>query len=224
MKRGVAPVHFWIPEITRKIKWIPLTLFLSIQKLAPLYIIISNSKYIFIRILIVLSSIIGTLIQLSSLNIIILLTYSSISHTSWIILAGILRNLLFFLYFFIYLLLLILIIHFLKTRFSTNILRKNINISLIINLLSFRGVPPLLGFLPKWIIVINGIEIVNIKRLIFIIILISCLNTFIYIRIFSLKSINTPFKKKEEKHSSVIFLSRAFLNIIPLPTLFLNII
>lgn len=216
LKRGVAPIHFWIPEISRNIKIKSLGAFLSIQKLAPLFILINNCKIKIATIFIIFSIILGTLRQLSSLNINILLSYSSVSHTRWIILAGLLSNQMYFIYFSVYTIILILILYSLRKFNSSVLFRKDKTLSLILNLLSFRGVPPLLGFFPKWMVILSSISWNRTKIIVFLLIVLSCINIYIYIRIFTLKTVNEQEKEKEKKSYNKRFLLSSMLNFFPI--------
>lgn len=89
-----------------------------------------------------------------------IITFSSINHSSWILASLALKFNLWLNYFLIYTLLSILIIKNLENNKILHI--NNINSSrtskeskfnLIINFFSLAGIPPLLGFLPKLILV-----------------------------------------------------------------------
>jgi len=66
---------------------------------------------------------------------------------------------------------------------------------LALNLLSIAGIPPLIGFIPKWIILKEIIQINNRTLIIIIMLLISAINFFIYIRIIN----ETLLYKKDNK-------------------------
>lgn len=101
----------------------------------------------------------------------------------------IIRETLWFFYIFLYSLLIriicflfyILNIYFINQLFINNI-NFFIKINLLINFLSLGGLPPFIGFFPKWII-INFLINNNIYILTFIFIIISLIILFFYIRI-----------------------------------------
>jgi NADH-ubiquinone oxidoreductase chain 2 len=89
-----------------------------------------------------------------------ILAYSSINHIRWLISSTIIGEKIIIIYFFIYSFLNAIIISITAKwnirHLSQMPLRKsskNINSLFITNLLSLGGIPPFLGFLPRWIIV-----------------------------------------------------------------------
>jgi NADH:ubiquinone oxidoreductase subunit 2 (subunit N) len=81
VKRGVAPTHVWMPSVIQSIPWVGVLLLLTAQKLAPLYLMVKNSAIEQIIMIILLSRILGTFSQLSSLNVKTILMYSSVAHS-----------------------------------------------------------------------------------------------------------------------------------------------
>jgi NADH-ubiquinone oxidoreductase chain 2 len=201
-------------------EWKSLLVFLSIQKVAPIFLITSSIQILVLSFVLIISSIRGTLIQLTSINLKTLIVYSSISHSSWILLGAILSKPLIIIYFLIYSLILIYLIFSFIKRNSESIVKEEKNKDLIISLLSFGGTPPLLGFIPKWIILI-AIFLQNYLILIaFIIILITCINSFIYIRIFLVASTNTPYYRKAKPKNNH---SGTLINVLPSILIFTNL-
>lgn len=171
--------------------------------------------------LIAISIIIGTMLQLTTINLKLLITYSSVRHLRWIIISGEISFVLFFVYFITYSLLLYLIIKEIKYQNISFILKSTRNISISLNILSFRGIPPLLGFMPKWIIIISLVENLYSKLFIIMVIIIRCLNIFIYIRIFYFKRLNKQKIKKKFSLKKEFFYSILANFISPLALVFL---
>jgi len=194
IKGGLAPIHFWIPNVADGLRLKRLRIFLTIQKLAPtsIFILMVNLNFIFIIILI--CSVIGTFRQILTLNLKLLLTYSSISHSGWILIGRISKIEVYFLYLIIYttIILQILIILYKKQIFS--ILFLSINKPLLILFLRLSGIPPLLGFFPKWISLINILSDDKMKLLSLFLILLTCLNIFIYVKIIRIRILKTIIK------------------------------
>lgn len=213
LKLGIPPFHLWMPLISLFINWEILFFFLSIQKITPLYIIsLIEIKPLIFYLIILSSSFISTFKILINLNFKIILTYSSINQTRWILLLIIFKNILWFIYFIIYstiLLIINLIFQFLKISHNFFYTIKSLNLQLIYIFIFFNiaRLPPLSFFFIKWLGIYTFLFNSN-MYLIFIIILInSFILIYIYINIitlliffYSLKSkiffiINYPFKK-----------------------------
>lgn len=150
----------------------------------------------------ILNVIIGSLGGINQTSLRKLITFSSINNLGWILSALIISENLWLIYFLIYSFL-ISIICFLFYRINllyiNQIYNFNINfyikISIIINFFSLGGLPPFLGFFPKWII-INFLINNNLYLISFIFIIISLIILFFYTRIIysSLLFFNHKFK------------------------------
>nr|YP_010600242.1 NADH dehydrogenase subunit 2 [Phryganogryllacris superangulata]WAL05826.1 NADH dehydrogenase subunit 2 [Phryganogryllacris superangulata] len=201
MKMGAAPFHFWFPETMEGLDWFNCLIIMTWQKIAPLILLSYLMKMnLFISMTIIASVMIGSLGGLNQTSLRKLLAYSSINHLGWMIAAMSCMNNSWELYFMIYSFLSLL----LTTMFSTfNIFHINQNfltlnnsqsfkMILFINLLSLGGLPPFLGFLPKWI----TIQILITNNHLFmctIMVTMSLITLFYYIRLtFSSLLINAP--------------------------------
>jgi len=184
LKVGIYPFHFWVLKISLTMKFKDLNLLLIIQKIAPLWILSS----FFVRILLLISLLgllISTLSQFRVLRIILLLVYSSISHIRWILVR---RKKFFFntiTYFIFYSFILIGLLYYLNKFYIYHFFNRFsykyylIFISLIIY--SLAGMPLLLGFFPKWLIFFS-LSLINKMWVIFIFVLITGINFYIYNR------------------------------------------
>lgn len=190
LKLGGAPFHFWFPRIIDGLTWINSLIILTWQKLAPLIVI---SYSIFRKILIIfilLSTIIGSIRGLNQTSLRKLLAFSSINHIGWLITAIFYASSLWIFYFIIYFIINISIILIFKIYNLFNInqiyLFNNsfsiIKLCLLINFISLGGLPPFLGFIPKWLVIENLIKTRNIFILLFIVI-IALVTLFFYTRL-----------------------------------------
>ena len=164
IKLGAAPFHFWFPHIMEGLSWGQSAILLSIQKLAPFMIIsfinLFNHLTFFIIVSRALSAIAGSLGGFNSLKLRKLIAYSSINHISWILLTLILRESLFFLYYFFYIIISFSIIFsfsYLRTFHISNLFNFNSKNSfhyfiIPLSFISLGGLPPLRGFIPKWLV------------------------------------------------------------------------
>lgn len=190
LKTGAAPFHFWFPNIIEGLSWINCFILITWQKIAP-FILIS---YLITNNLVIISAILSVIFgALGGLNQSILrklIAYSSINHIGWIIRSLILNQNAWILYFLFYSFLsfnLIFIfnlwkIFHLNKIFSLFTHLKSLKFVIIFNLLSLGGLPPFLGFLPKWIL-INLFTINNQLLLSFILILFTLITLYFYLRI-----------------------------------------
>lgn len=160
IKLGIAPFHFWFPEVLEGLNWINSLLILTWQKISPLVIL---SLFFYSNVLIILSlisAIVGAISGINQTSIRKILAFSSISHLGWISRIIYFNSSLWLDYFIIYrftsLILCLSFWIYNLNYFSQLTLMQNLNEKFIIfiNLLSLGGLPPLLGFLPKWIAII----------------------------------------------------------------------
>ena len=162
-KLGAAPIHFWFPAVMSRLPWPICILLATWQKLAPLIILtylISPANTILIAAR-SLRAITGGIIGINQTQLPRLIAYSSIGHLGWILGASIISNTYRLLYFFIYCLTsgsLIILLHSLNLytikQFPSNFpIHPKTSLSISILLLSLGGLPPLLGFAPKLIVI-----------------------------------------------------------------------
>nr|AMP43729.1 NADH dehydrogenase subunit 2 [Heleodromia immaculata] len=161
LKSGTAPFHFWFIEVMEGLSWINALILMTWQKIAPLMLIsyLINKMFFFYTILI--SIIIGALGGLNQSSIRKIMAFSSINHLGWMLAAMMSSESLWMNYFMIYCLLTMNLVYFfdmfklhhLSQLFSMFFNSKVIKLSMFINLLSLGGLPPFMGFLPKWMVI-----------------------------------------------------------------------
>nr|YP_009139854.1 NADH dehydrogenase subunit 2 [Galeruca daurica]AKG49876.1 NADH dehydrogenase subunit 2 [Galeruca daurica] len=227
-KLGAAPFHAWFPEVMEGLNWMNNLILLTWQKLAPMVLIMYNLKMMwFLMFIIMTSSIISGIMGFNQTSLRKIMAYSSINHISWM-LAGMLNSKLIWLtYFIIYFLisLNIVIIFHQFNLFNVNQLFYSMNsnkltkLFFIFNFLSLGGLPPFLGFLPKWI-VIDNLVLNQMYSLSLILIMSTLITLYFYIRLtFStLTILMSENLIKPTKLNNFIWL---FLNLFTLLSLFL---
>ena len=229
LKRGLAPFHFWFPQVVEALAWPQCLIILTWQKVAPL-ILISSLRRTLIIFLVITSALVGAFGGFNQILIKIVLTYSSISHRAWIVMACSIRIVYWLGYFIIYSFISFSILLFFiknnieKTReiFSTSDSGFS-KVTLIFNTLSLGGLPPLLGFAAKLNIIILTLE--KTLTLVFIpLILRSLISLFFYTRVIysniffrNKKFIPTPLRGKP---ISLFFMLSLFRNVVA-PAIFL---
>nr|YP_010454255.1 NADH dehydrogenase subunit 2 [Sepiola robusta]QXJ42284.1 NADH dehydrogenase subunit 2 [Sepiola robusta] len=164
LKLGGAPMHFWLPNISKQMPWTILFLLLTWQKLAPLFMLsLMNSNLMLIMMISMLSTLVGSLMALNQTNLQLIITYSSISHLGWMMTMILLNNSLTLFYFINYIIISIPLMHLFSSNLGNHLFmltqKNNMNNMIIISLiLSLAGLPPLLGFMSKLIILISLIN------------------------------------------------------------------
>nr|ASM82761.1 NADH dehydrogenase subunit 2 [Hierodula patellifera] len=160
MKIAASPFHWWLPSVVEGLSWMNCFIILSIQKIAPLmlisYMLINNY---FIQIVIISSALMGAIGGLNQISLRKILSFSSINHIGWMLTIMILGSNLWLLYFIIYTINIISImsltaminLSYISQSFNSINNQKIIKFTLFIAMLSLGGLPPFLGFFPKWI-------------------------------------------------------------------------
>lgn len=158
IKLGISPFHTWFISILKTCSLYILIILSTIQKLIPLIIlnnIYINYKIFYLRILL---TIIFILLILSSvINLNKLLALSSLGNILWLISRNILSIKLIFLFIIIYIYILLGIYIFYNMYYYNIFMQINrINffdkIIIILLFISLGGIPPILGFLRKLLI------------------------------------------------------------------------
>nr|YP_010022732.1 NADH dehydrogenase subunit 2 [Calliphora uralensis]QOP39580.1 NADH dehydrogenase subunit 2 [Calliphora uralensis] len=190
LKSGSAPFHFWFPNVMEGLSWTNALILMTWQKIAPLMLI----SYIIFKPLImtsiILSSLIGALGGLNQTSLRKLMAYSSINHLGWMLAAMYNSNLLWLTYFMFYSFLtfaMIFMFNMFKIShvnqlFSLFFHSKIMKFFLFFNLLSLGGLPPFLGFFPKWI-VIQSLTINNQLFLLTFMVLMTLITLYFYMRL-----------------------------------------
>nr|DAZ87586.1 TPA_asm: NADH dehydrogenase subunit 2 [Euschistus heros] len=189
IKMGAAPFHFWLPEVMAKMEWMKCIIIMSWQKVAPLYMLSNTSNNSMLMNMIICTSImIGSVGGLNQSSLRKMMAYSSINHLGWMMAINKSMNK-WTIYLTIYSLMATMIclmfynknLYFINQLGSINMHNME-KMSMFMMMLSFGGLPPFLGFLPKWIAIQS---LINEKELFILIIMImfSLINLMFYIRI-----------------------------------------
>nr|AAY24596.1 NADH dehydrogenase subunit 2 [Laimosemion geayi] len=162
LKMGLAPLHPWFPEVLQGLNFSTEKILSTWQKLAPFSLMLQISSFNSTLLIIfgLISILVGGWGGLNQPQLRKVLGYSSIAHLGWMILVMQYSPNLAFLTFIIYAILTFsMFLTFMFNQTTTiNMLSlsstKIPTLSAIIplTLLSLGGLPPLTGFLPKWLI------------------------------------------------------------------------
>nr|AVN67722.1 NADH dehydrogenase subunit 2 [Eurycotis floridana] len=190
LKGGAAPFHWWFPSIMEGLSWNNCFILMTIQKIAPLILISYSIKMnLFLWTIILLSISIGSIGGFNQISIRKILTYSSINHMGWMLAAMSIGENMWFMYFTIYSVLTLTIIliikpfqiSFINQTFLMSSEMTVIKFLMFTTLLSLGGLPPFLGFLPKWMI-IQYMVINNMNMITSFMVVMSLITLYYYLR------------------------------------------
>nr|QXG19516.1 NADH dehydrogenase subunit 2 [Drosophila serrata] len=190
LKSGAAPFHFWFPNMMEGLTWINALILMTWQKIAPLMLISYLDIKNLLLISAILSVIIGAIGGLNQTSLRKLMSFSSINHLGWMLSSIMISELIWLIYFLFYSFIsFILIFMFnifklfhLNQLFSWFVNSKILKFSMLINFLSLGGLPPFLGFLPKWL-VIQQLTSCNQYFLLTVMMMSTLITLFFYLRI-----------------------------------------
>nr|WFP43266.1 NADH dehydrogenase subunit 2 [Tegrolcinia mirotibialis] len=191
LKMGAAPFHFWFPGTMEGLSWMNCFILMTWQKIAPLILISYTIEFnMFIFIIIISCIITGSLGGFNQTSLRKLLAYSSINHLGWMVSAMIINESMWMMYFIIYSILNLSIIFLFNTYqlffiSQTYLIMNNqpiVKFCFSTLMLSLGGLPPFLGFLPKWL-VIQGLITLNQLLLSTLMVITTLITLFYYIRL-----------------------------------------
>nr|AAC27607.1 NADH dehydrogenase subunit II [Anolis cuvieri] len=193
MKMGLAPMHFWLPEVLQGSTLNAALIITTWQKIAPMsliYLTINNLSTTTLLTLGLISSMWGGWAGLNQTQTRKITAYSSIAHIGWMAtISSIMTNIL-IMNLLIYLIMTIsmfnsLILSKSKTIQDTSMtwtLSPMLTIITMLTLLSLGGLPPLTGFMPKWLI-LEELTTQNLTSLAVIMAMTALLSLFFYLRL-----------------------------------------
>nr|AAL88807.1 NADH dehydrogenase subunit 2 [Euplectes macroura] len=202
IKLGLVPFHFWFPEVLQGSPLTTALLLSTIMKLPPMTLLFMTSPSLnptLLATLAILSTALGGWMGLNQTQIRKILAFSSISHLGWMAIIIVYNPKLTLINFYLYAMMtasVFLILNTIKvTKLSTlmTVWTKNppLSATLLLALLSLAGLPPLTGFLPKWLI-IQELTKQDMAPAATILSLLSLLSLFFYLRLAYCATITLP--------------------------------
>nr|AID58251.1 NADH dehydrogenase subunit 2 [Synallaxis tithys] len=202
IKLGLVPFHFWFPEVLQGSSLTTGLILATAMKFPPITLILLSSPSLNHTLLVtmaIFSAALGGWMGLNQTQTRKILAFSSISHLGWMTIIIIYSPKLTLITFYLYCLMTAAIFLTLET---TKILKlssmttawtkiPSLSAVLMLALLSLAGLPPLTGFLPKWLI-IQELTKQEMTPTATIIALLSLLGLFFYLRLAYCATITLP--------------------------------
>nr|YP_010288414.1 NADH dehydrogenase subunit 2 [Hypolimnas misippus]UKO32955.1 NADH dehydrogenase subunit 2 [Hypolimnas misippus] len=217
MKMGSTPFHFWFPNIMEGLSWLNCFILMTWQKISPMILLSYYMNLKFLFLMMIFNVLIGTISSFNQTSLRKLMAFSSINNLGWMLSALSISENLWMLYFILYSLFIFImcfLFYIINIFYINQLFNLNLNFSIkfliLINFLSLGGLPPFLGFFPKWMI-INYLLSNNLFIISFIFTISSLIMLFIYIRIiyssFMFYSIKLKWYKTFIKNNFMIFIN-----------------
>nr|YP_009003690.1 NADH dehydrogenase subunit 2 [Iwatanemertes piperata]AHB53115.1 NADH dehydrogenase subunit 2 [Iwatanemertes piperata] len=155
LKLGAAPFHWWVPSVMGGLSWLACGLLATWQKLAPFFLlfgVLSDFFYLFLFFACV-SSLVGGVGGVGQVQLRVLMGYSSINHLGWMIgllVCSLLGGMCYFLFYF-FISFLIFFVFSGSGLWRVSQVSSGVGLFVLIGLVSLGGLPPLSGFVPKWV-------------------------------------------------------------------------
>nr|AJG04335.1 NADH dehydrogenase subunit 2 [Nephelomyias ochraceiventris]AJG04336.1 NADH dehydrogenase subunit 2 [Nephelomyias ochraceiventris]AJG04337.1 NADH dehydrogenase subunit 2 [Nephelomyias ochraceiventris]AJG04338.1 NADH dehydrogenase subunit 2 [Nephelomyias ochraceiventris]AJG04340.1 NADH dehydrogenase subunit 2 [Nephelomyias ochraceiventris] len=193
MKLGLVPFHFWFPEVLQGSSLMTSLLLATVMKFPPTILLLLASPSLNPTLLIAMaisSATLGGWMGLNQTQVRKILAFSSISHLGWMVIVLIYNPKLTLITFYLYSLTTAAIFFALASTNTLNLSTlmttwskiPTLTATLMLTLLSLAGLPPLTGFMPKWLIIQELIK-QELTTTATIIALLSLLGLFFYLRL-----------------------------------------
>nr|AHD24871.1 NADH dehydrogenase subunit 2 [Gymnomyza samoensis]AHD24872.1 NADH dehydrogenase subunit 2 [Gymnomyza samoensis] len=202
MKLGLVPFHFWFPEVLQGTSLTTGLLLSTAMKFPPITLLFLTSHSLdptLLTAMAIMSAALGGWMGLNQTQIRKILAFSSISHLGWMAIIISYNPKLTLLNFYLYSLMTAAVFLTLNTmkavKLSTLMTSWTkipfLNSMFLLTLLSLAGLPPLTGFLPKWLI-IQELTKQDMAPTAVAISLLSLLSLFFYLRLVYCTAITLP--------------------------------
>nr|UPL65650.1 NADH dehydrogenase subunit 2 [Petillopsis calcar] len=226
IKLGAAPFHAWLPEMMANLSWMKCMILMTWQKIAPLFLLsntILNEWFLYLTIF--MCTLVGGIGGLNQTSLRKIMAYSSINHLGWMLMF-MMNSSSWYKYLFIYSILVMMVCSMMKTInvfFMNQLILSSPSMmekyTYSMTFLSLGGLPPFLGFLPKWMVIQTMIASELYLIMVFMM-LMSLLTLFYYMRLVCtlLMNYSTTNKWMLTKSPNMFMLFMFLLTNLMLPT------
>nr|ABI54365.1 NADH dehydrogenase subunit 2 [Psilorhinus morio] len=202
MKLGLVPFHFWFPEVMQGSPLITGLLLSTIMKFPPITLLFMTShslNHALMTTMAILSVALGGWMGLNQTQTRKIMAFSSIAHLGWMTIILTYCPKLSLLNFYLYAMItaaVFLTLNSMKVLKLSTLMTAwakapSLSTTLLLALLSLAGLPPLTGFLPKWLI-IQELTKQDMAPAATVISLLSLLGLFFYLRLAYCATITLP--------------------------------
>nr|AFH37693.1 NADH dehydrogenase subunit 2 [Sciaphylax hemimelaena] len=202
IKLGLVPFHFWFPEVLQGTSLTTGLLLATTLKFPPTTLLLLSSSSLnptLLTLMAIASTALGGWAGLNQTQTRKILAFSSISHLGWMTIILVYNPKLTLITFLLYCLMTTPIFLTLNTIKTLKLITMStawtkippLTATLMLTLLSLAGLPPLTGFLPKWLI-IQELTKQEMTPIATIITLLSLLGLFFYLRLAYCATITLP--------------------------------
>nr|AZZ89643.1 NADH dehydrogenase subunit 2 [Cyrtodactylus oldhami] len=231
LKLGIAPMHLWYPQVLQGTTMGTALTISTWQKLAPLTLLYMTHHTLDATVLLSLglgSALVGGWAGLNQTQTRMIMAFSSIAHMGWLLTAIALSPSLATLTMITYITM--TLATFMPTATTTKTITDLGTIwplspptlaATMITLMSLGGLPPLAGFMPKWLI-LKELSSTGLTTFAMLILMTSLPSLFFYIRLAYLTLLTTPptttnteykwrFKLNQPTHTALMIMTTAML-------------
>nr|ATG83378.1 NADH dehydrogenase subunit 2 [Cnemaspis sp. 11 IA-2017] len=163
LKLGLAPMHFWYPEVLQGSTMLTALLISTWQKLAPLTLLYLTAQTMPTNILLLMgmaSALLGGWAGLNQTQTRKIMAFSSIAHMGWLVTIITMNPSLTTLTFLMYTIMTSSLFISMSTNKTNSITSLStvwthsptLLVTMMLTLMALGGLPPLSGFMPKWLI------------------------------------------------------------------------
>nr|AIF79886.1 NADH dehydrogenase subunit 2 [Cnemaspis monachorum]AIF79887.1 NADH dehydrogenase subunit 2 [Cnemaspis monachorum]AIF79888.1 NADH dehydrogenase subunit 2 [Cnemaspis monachorum] len=210
LKLGLAPVHFWYPDVLQGSTMNTALLLSTWQKIAPTTLLLMTSNHLPHNILLsvgLLSTLTGGWLGLNQTQVRKLLGASSIAHMGWLITALAISPTLTALTLLIYVTTTTTVFTHMNTTetktlpdISTTWTHSpTLLLATMLALVSLSGLPPTTGFMPKWLI-LKDMMLIKLTPIALVLLLASLPSLFFYLRMMYLSTLTAPPTTTNSEH------------------------
>nr|AXS65501.1 NADH dehydrogenase subunit 2 [Elateroidea sp. 8 KM-2017] len=158
IKLGLMPFHFWYPMIMEGISWMNCLILLTWQKISPMIILSYLDLNLITTTLVMITNLMSSMLSMNFSSLRKVMTFSSLNNLSWMIPLMFISKPMWMIYLTVYSIVsssIIILLKSMNISFMNQLfylkLKFKWNIMMMVSFLSLAGLPPFLGFIPKWI-------------------------------------------------------------------------